>query len=80
MSRNISVIVITRTIEEVPLAKSVKTNEGQALQWLIDENGRRAFPISRKASAGLTDEVKLPSIAAMADALMTMRSQASLRQ
>jgi hypothetical protein len=74
--RNIGAIVYLKTQEEVPLAnKSVKTSEGQAVLWITDEMGRRLFPVARNAAAEIADDIKLPSMAAMAGVLTTMRAQ-----
>ena len=55
--------------------KSVKTSEGQAVLWITDEMGRRLFPVARNAAAEIADDIKLPSMAAMAGVLTTMRAQ-----
>jgi hypothetical protein len=69
---NIRTILYPKTVEEVQLAKS---NDGQAVLWITDEMGRRLFPVARNAAKEVEDDIELPSMAAMAGVLTTMRSQ-----
>ena len=62
------------TKEEVQLAKS---NDGQAVLWITDEMGRRLFPVARSAAREIEDDIELPSMAAMAGVLTTMRAQST---
>lgn len=56
---------------------SVKTNEAQSVLWITDEMGRRLFPVARNAAKAIEDDIELPSMAAMAGVLTTMRAQST---
>ena len=67
--------------------QSRKEDKGQAVMWLVDENGRRTFTVSKAAWDALhegrdanTDSIAMPAISAMSGVLTTMRAQSSLRQ
>lgn len=54
-----------------------KSNDGQGILWITDEMGRRLFPVARSAAKEVEDDIEMPSMAAMAGVLTTMRAQPS---
>jgi hypothetical protein len=69
-----------KTNKEVQMAKK----QSNDVLWLVDENGRRTFTVSKDAwdalHGGAIDRVALPTMSAIAGVLTTMRSQPALRQ